>query len=247
MFESLSGRLGDVFDRLKRRGALREADVEAALRDIRVALLEADVALPVVKDFIAAIRERAVGQEVLKSVTPGQMVVKIVHDHLVELLGGEVERARPERAAAPRDPDGRPAGLGQDHHQRQARLSAAHEGAPARAAGLARRAAPGRPGAARRARGPGGSRQPADRARPDAGRDRPARGRDRRARGLRRGHPGHRRPAAHRRSADGRARGDPRPSAAARDAAGRRRADRPGRGQPGAGPSTSGSACPASC
>jgi signal recognition particle subunit SRP54 len=89
MFESLSGRLGDVFDRLKRRGALREADVETALRDIRVALLEADVALPVVKDFIGAIRERAVGQEVLKSVTPGQMVVKIVHDHLVDLLGGE--------------------------------------------------------------------------------------------------------------------------------------------------------------
>jgi signal recognition particle subunit SRP54 len=90
MFESLSGRLNDVFDRLKRRGALREADVEAALRDIRIALLEADVALPVVKDFIAAIRARAVGQKVLKSVTPGQMVVKIVHDHLVDLLGAEV-------------------------------------------------------------------------------------------------------------------------------------------------------------
>jgi signal recognition particle subunit SRP54 len=89
MFESLSSRLGDVFDRLKRRGALREADVEAALRDIRIALLEADVALPVVKDFIGAIRERAVGQEVLRSVTPGQMVVKIVHDHLVDLLGRE--------------------------------------------------------------------------------------------------------------------------------------------------------------
>jgi signal recognition particle subunit SRP54 len=89
MFESLSGRLNDVFDRLKRRGALREADVEAALRDIRVALLEADVALAVVKDFIAAIRERAVGHEVLRSVTPGQMVVKIVHDHLVDLLGRE--------------------------------------------------------------------------------------------------------------------------------------------------------------
>ena len=89
MFESLSGRLSDVFDRLKRRGTLREADGEAALRDIRIALLEADVALPVVKDFVAAIRERAVGQEVLRSVTPGQMVVKIVHDHLVDLLGRE--------------------------------------------------------------------------------------------------------------------------------------------------------------
>ncbi|HSA81486.1 MAG TPA: signal recognition particle protein [Geminicoccaceae bacterium] len=89
MFEGLSGRLGTVFDRLKRRGALSEADVEAALRDIRVALLEADVALPVVKDFVAGIRERAVGQEVLKSVTPGQMVVKIVNDRLIELLGGQ--------------------------------------------------------------------------------------------------------------------------------------------------------------
>ncbi|HEX3210881.1 MAG TPA: signal recognition particle protein [Geminicoccaceae bacterium] len=89
MFENLSGRLATVFDRLRGRGALSEADVEAALRDIRVALLEADVALPVVKDFVAGIRERAVGQEVLRSVTPGQMVVKIVHDRLVELLGGE--------------------------------------------------------------------------------------------------------------------------------------------------------------
>ena len=80
-----------MFDRLTRRGALTAADVEAALRDIRVALLEADVALPVVKDFVASIRERAVGQEVLRSVTPGQMVVKAVNDHLVELLGGEAQ------------------------------------------------------------------------------------------------------------------------------------------------------------
>src|SRR5689334_20720667 len=89
MFESLSNRLGDVFDRLRRRGALSEDDVGAAMREIRVALLEADVALPVVKDFVNGVREKAVGQEVLRSVTPAQMVVKIVHDHLVEtLLGG---------------------------------------------------------------------------------------------------------------------------------------------------------------
>jgi signal recognition particle subunit SRP54 len=88
MFESLSNRLNDVFDRLRRHGALSEDDVGAALREIRIALLEADVALPVVKDFVNAIREKAVGQEVLRSVTPGQMVVKIVHDHLVETLGG---------------------------------------------------------------------------------------------------------------------------------------------------------------
>jgi signal recognition particle subunit SRP54 len=89
MFESLTQRLGDVFDRLTRRGALAEADVDAALREVRVALLEADVALPVVKDFIARVREKAVGETVIKSVTPGQMVVKIVHDHLVETLGAE--------------------------------------------------------------------------------------------------------------------------------------------------------------
>src|SRR5438067_6744883 len=88
MFDSLSNRLNDVFDRLRARGALGEDDVTAALREIRIALLEADVALPVVRDFVAAVRERALGQEVLRSVTPGQMVVKIVHDHLVEVLGG---------------------------------------------------------------------------------------------------------------------------------------------------------------
>jgi len=88
MFDSLSDRLGDVFDRLRRHGALTADDVGAALREIRVALLEADVALPVVRDFVAAVREKALGQEVLRSVTPAQMVVKIVHDHLVEVLGG---------------------------------------------------------------------------------------------------------------------------------------------------------------
>jgi signal recognition particle subunit SRP54 len=91
MFDALTTRLGDVFDRLKRRGALSEADVGEALREVRVALLEADVALPVVKDFIAAVREKAVGAEVIRSITPGQMVVKIVHDHLVETLGAAAE------------------------------------------------------------------------------------------------------------------------------------------------------------
>jgi signal recognition particle subunit SRP54 len=89
MFDSLTNRLGDVFDRLRRHGVLTEDDIAAALREIRVALLEADVALPVVRDFIAAVREKAQGQEVLRSVTPAQMVVKIVHDHLVDMLGGE--------------------------------------------------------------------------------------------------------------------------------------------------------------
>jgi signal recognition particle subunit SRP54 len=87
MFENLSQRLGKVFDRLRGRGALSEGDVDEALREVRLALLEADVALSVVKTFIAGVRLRAIGQEVIKSVTPGQMVVKIVHDHLVETLG----------------------------------------------------------------------------------------------------------------------------------------------------------------
>ncbi len=89
MFDTLSDRLGSVFDRLRGRGALTEADVRAAMREVRVALLEADVALPVARDFVEQVTEKAVGQEVLRSVTPGQMVVKIVHDALVETLGSE--------------------------------------------------------------------------------------------------------------------------------------------------------------
>lgn len=95
MFDTLSDRLGGVFDRLKGRGALREQDVRDAMREVRIALLEADVALPVARRFIDAVTVKAIGQDVLKSVTPGQMVVKIVHDELVETLGGmEVEGLR---------------------------------------------------------------------------------------------------------------------------------------------------------
>jgi len=89
MFDSLQERLGKVFEGLTRRGALSESDVDTALREVRVALLEADVALPVVKTFIQDVRARAVGQEVLRSVTPGQQVVKIVNDRLVAMLGGQ--------------------------------------------------------------------------------------------------------------------------------------------------------------
>jgi len=91
LFDGLGGKLSAIFDRLTRRGALNEGDVTTALREVRVALLEADVALSVVKDFIEKVRVRAVGHEVLKSVTPGQQVVKIVHDILVETLGAEAE------------------------------------------------------------------------------------------------------------------------------------------------------------
>jgi len=89
MFDSLSDRLSSVFDRLRGRGALNEADVRAAMREVRIALLEADVALPVVREFVDKATEQAVGQQVLRSVTPGQQVVKIVHDALVEMLGSD--------------------------------------------------------------------------------------------------------------------------------------------------------------
>jgi len=87
MFESLSERLGGVFERLRGRGALTDADVRTAMREVRIALLEADVALPVARDFVEKVTEQAVGHEVLRSVTPGQQVVKIVHDALVDMLG----------------------------------------------------------------------------------------------------------------------------------------------------------------
>ena len=87
MFESLSQRLQDTFDRLGSRGKLSEADVNTAMREVRMALLEADVALPVVKDFVKRVKTRAVGAEVAKSLQPGQQVVKIVHDELIETLG----------------------------------------------------------------------------------------------------------------------------------------------------------------
>ncbi|MFM8498890.1 MAG: signal recognition particle protein [Chakrabartia sp.] len=89
MFESLSERLGGVFDRLRGRGALNENDVREAMREVRVALLEADVALPVVRSFVDKVTEQAVGQSVLRSITPGQQVVKIVNDALVEMLGAQ--------------------------------------------------------------------------------------------------------------------------------------------------------------
>src|SRR4051794_17563548 len=91
MFEGLSARLSDVLDKLTRRGALNEGDVNEAMREIRRALIEADVALDVVRSFTDKVRHRAVGADVLKSVTPGQMVVKIVNDVLIETLGSDAQ------------------------------------------------------------------------------------------------------------------------------------------------------------
>ena len=101
MFDSLSDRLGGVFDKLRGRGALKEQDVRDAMREVRIALLEADVALPVVRRFIDSVTEQAVGQNVLRSVTPGQQVVKIVNDALVEMLGGAEEAGLDLNAAPP--------------------------------------------------------------------------------------------------------------------------------------------------
>jgi signal recognition particle subunit SRP54 len=103
MFESLSERLGGVFDRLTKQGALTEGDVIAALREVRVALLEADVSLPVARDFVKAVQDKATGAAVTKSVTPGQQVVKIVHDELVKVLtaGGAADELKIDNPPAP--------------------------------------------------------------------------------------------------------------------------------------------------
>src|SRR4030065_1743851 len=94
MFESLTEKLDGIFRKLKGRGSLDEENIRSALKEIRMALLEADVNFRVVRDFIEDIRKRAVGQEVFDSITPGQQVVKIVHDRLTELMGGVSSRLK---------------------------------------------------------------------------------------------------------------------------------------------------------
>ena len=89
MFDSLSEKLESVFKKLRGQGVMTEDNIKEALREVRLALLEADVNFKVVKDFIESVRSKAVGTEVLTSISPGQQVVKIVHDELVELLGGQ--------------------------------------------------------------------------------------------------------------------------------------------------------------
>ena len=94
MFATLSDRLADTFKNLRGKGRLSEADIDATAREIRIALLEADVALPVVKEFVAAVKERARGEEVSQALNPAQQVVKIVNEELVKILGGETRRLR---------------------------------------------------------------------------------------------------------------------------------------------------------
>ncbi len=99
MFEALSDRLGGVFDKLTKQGALREEDIATALREVRLALLDADVSLPVARDFVARVGEKAAGQAITKSVSPGQQVVKIVHDELITTLAGGDDPAQIEKNA----------------------------------------------------------------------------------------------------------------------------------------------------
>ena len=121
MFDALSTRLQDVFQSLKGETRLTETTVEAALREIRLALLEADVNFKVVKAFIDRVRDRAMDQAVLKSLTPSQQVVKIVRDELLALFGDAKGGLQDIVGAAARHPDARPAGLGQDDDLGQAR------------------------------------------------------------------------------------------------------------------------------
>ena len=131
VFDSLSDRLQGALGDLRKRGRLDEEAISSAMREIRLALLEADVNLQVVRDFVARVRERALGEEVLKSLTPGQQVVKIVNDELTELIGSSTTGLA-LRQVRDRDPARRPPGLGQDDDRRQARAAPAQGGSQAR-------------------------------------------------------------------------------------------------------------------
>ncbi len=160
MFDSLSEKLGGILDRLTRRGALSEADVDAALREVRRALLEADVALDVARAFTDNIKKQAVGVEVMKSVTPGQLVVKIVHDQLVATLGADSQGI--DLAAAPSVAIMMVGLQGSGKPPPPPSSPAASPTAEAQSAdGLARRAPPGGDGAAGDARPRGAGRDPA--------------------------------------------------------------------------------------
>ena len=123
MFDSLTDRLQDVFRQIRGEGRLTEETVEAALREIRMALLEADVNFKVVKAFIDRVRDRAVDQEVLRSLTPDQQVVRIVRDEMLALFGDAQGGLPPSQRTAARHPAARAPGLGQDDDVGEARAS----------------------------------------------------------------------------------------------------------------------------
>ena len=176
MFDTLSERLRKTLGTLTGRGRISEADVDAAMREVRLALLEADVNFKVVKDFVARVREQAIGADVLESLTAGQQVVKIVHDELVALLSAGDRTFHLSRQPGGRR-DGRPAGLGQDDHHRQARPPRRQAGPPT-AARRRRPVPPGRRGPARDAR-----QEPRHPGLPRPGRDQRRRDRPPRRRG----------------------------------------------------------------
>ena len=173
MFESLSTRLQDVFKSLRGEARLTPENIEAALREIRLALLEADVNFKVVKAFIDRVRDRAMGQDVLRSLSPSQQVVKIVRDEMLALFGDAEGGLQPTQQAAARDPAARPAGRGQDDDRGQAG-EVADEAGPASAAGVDRRQASGGDSAAERRR----RRRPACGCYDPAGRDGSGRARE---------------------------------------------------------------------
>ena len=148
MFESLTDRFEGILSRIRSRGRLTEADVDEILREIRTALLEADVELRVVRDFTRAVRERTVGLDMSQSLSPGQQVIKIVHEELTGILGGETLKITYAGPAAHGCASGRPPGLRQDDDRGQAGPLVQAAG-PQPAAGRRRPAAPGRRRAAR--------------------------------------------------------------------------------------------------
>ena len=116
MFESISEKLDSVFRKLKGKGLLKEEDLDLALKEVRMALLEADVNFKVVKDFIQSIKSKSLGKEVLESLTPGQQVVKVVHEELCGLLGVSNTRISPVSQPSHSHHDGWSSGLRQDDH-----------------------------------------------------------------------------------------------------------------------------------
>ena len=203
MFDSLSDRFEAIFTRMRGRGRLGEKEIDEIAREIRLALLEADVNFKVVKSFIGRVKEQAAGADLSKSLSPAQQVIKIVHEELINTLGGDDRQADDEPEAADRGHAGRPAGLREDDRLRQAGPPPQEPGPPA-AAGGGRPPAPGRrdpaPGARRAGRR--ARLQRADRpghAWPATPATRPAR------LGKNVDRPRHRRPPPDRRRADGRA------------------------------------------
>ena len=246
MFESLSDRLNGVFEKLRSRGRVTEEDLKVALREVRIALLEADVSLKVVRQFIKSVEEKALGADVLKGLNPAQQVIKIVHDELVEMLGGGgAATAQHRRPSAERHHAGRAPGRGQDDAGGEAGADAAQAG-PAADHGGGGPVPPGRrdpdPDPRQAARHPG-----LPRAEPQAAGPGPGRRQARRADELQLRHRGHGRPHRHRRGDDARGRRDPPPGQPAGGAAGRGRDDRPGRRQGRRAVPRSRSASPAWC